>query len=224
MHVPPRVIRPSRHSPVASSPLPTAFGNFEAHVFRSNANHDGGERGEKEHVALVHGDVRGARDLPIRVHSECLTGEAFGSLKCDCKEQLDFALAECVRRGRGAVLYLRQEGRGIGLANKIRAYDLQSRGADTVDANRLLGLPDDARRYDIAADMLDYLGVASVRLMTNNPAKVSALRELGVEVTGRISVVVPSNPLAASYLDTKRRRMAHDVPEHPLKRTGSDAE
>lgn len=226
MHVPPRVIRPSTlcTKPVASSPLPTAFGTFEAHVFRSIANHDGGERGEKEHVALVHGDVRGARDLPIRVHSECLTGEAFGSLKCDCKEQLDFALAECARRGHGVVLYLRQEGRGIGLANKIRAYELQSRGADTVDANRILGLPDDARRYDVAAEMLEWLGVSSVKLMTNNPAKVSALRELGVDVTGRISVVVPTNPLAASYLDTKRRRMAHDVPEDTLKRTGSDAE
>ncbi|HEY1958362.1 MAG TPA: GTP cyclohydrolase II [Polyangiaceae bacterium] len=224
-HVPPRVIRPSTfRAPVASSTLPTAFGTFDAHVFRSVANHDGGERGEKEHVALVHGDVRGAREAPVRVHSECLTGEAFGSLKCDCKEQLDFALAECVRRGRGIVLYLRQEGRGIGLANKIRAYELQSRGADTVDANRMLGLPDDARRYDVAAEMLDWLGVASVRLMTNNPAKVSALRDLGVEVTGRIPVVVPSNPLAASYLDTKRRRMAHDVPELGLKRTGSDAE
>jgi GTP cyclohydrolase II len=225
MHVPSRVIRPSRRTiPLASSPLPTSFGTFDTYVFRSVANHDGGEGGEKEHVALVYGDVRGAHELPIRVHSECLTSEAFGSLKCDCKEQLDFALAEIARRGRGAVLYLRQEGRGIGLANKIRAYELQSRGADTVDANRILGLPDDARRYDVAADMLDYLGVASVRLMTNNPAKVTALRELGVEVAGRIPVIVPSNPLAARYLDTKRRRMDHDVPEEALKRTGSDAE
>jgi GTP cyclohydrolase II len=227
------VIRPSRRTThLASSPLPTAFGTFEAHVFRSVANHAfscsgagapmDGESGEKEHVALVFGDVREARDLPIRVHSECLTGEAFSSLKCDCKEQLDYAMEECVRRGRGAVLYLRQEGRGIGLANKIRAYELQSRGADTVDANRILGLPDDARKYDVVADMLDFIGARSVRLMTNNPAKVDALRELGVEVVGRIPVIVPSNPLAAHYLDTKRRRMAHEVPA--LKRTGSDAE
>ena len=193
MHVPPRVIRPSRPSPVASTPLPTAFGTFDTYVFRSVASHDDGDAVEKEHVALVHGDVRGVRDLPIRVHSECLTSEAFGSLKCDCKEQLDYALAEIARRGRGAVLYLRQEGRGIGLANKIRAYELQSRGADTVDANRMLGLPDDARRYDVAADMLAYLGVSSVRLMTNNPAKVKALRDLGVEVTERIPVIVASN-------------------------------
>lgn len=227
MHVPPRVIRPSRRTThLASSPLPTSFGTFEAHVFRSVANHAGGESGEKEHVALVFGDVREARDLPIRVHSECLTGEAFGSLKCDCKEQLDYAMQECARRGRGAVLYLRQEGRGIGLANKIRAYELQSRGADTVDANRILGLPDDARKYDVVADMLDFLEVESVRLMTNNPAKVDALRELGVEVVGRIPVIVPSNPLAAHYLDTKRRRMSHEVPADvlALKRTGSDAE
>jgi GTP cyclohydrolase II len=227
MHVPPRVIRPSRRTThLASSPLPTSFGTFEAHVFRSIANHPSGEAGEKEHVALVFGEVRDARDLPIRVHSECLTGEAFGSLKCDCKEQLDYAMQECARRGRGAVLYLRQEGRGIGLANKIRAYELQSRGADTVDANRILGLPDDARKYDVVADMLDFLRVGSVRLMTNNPAKVDALRELGVEVVGRIPVVVPSNPLAAHYLDTKRRRMSHEVPADvlALKRTGSDAE
>ena len=227
MHVPPRVIRPSRRTThLASSPLPTSFGTFEAHVFRSIANHAGGEAGEKEHVALVFGDVREARDLPIRVHSECLTGEAFGSLKCDCKEQLEHALAEIARRGRGAVIYLRQEGRGIGLANKIRAYELQSRGADTVDANRILGLPDDARKYDVVADMLEFLEVESVRLMTNNPAKVDALRELGVEVVGRIPVIVPSNPLAAHYLDTKRRRMSHEVPADvlALKRTGSDAE
>ncbi len=225
MHVPPRVIRPQRRAiHLASSPLPTNAGTFEAHVFReqgrSVSHFDGGEGGEKEHVALVYGDIRSARDLPIRVHSECLTSEAFGSLKCDCKEQLDFAMAECVRRGAGAVLYLRQEGRGIGLANKIRAYELQSRGADTVDANRILGLPDDARRYDVAADMLAFFGVESVRVMTNNPAKLDALRGLGVEVTGSIPIIVPTNPLAASYLDTKRRRMAHIVPA--MGRTGSD--
>jgi GTP cyclohydrolase II len=227
MHVPTRVIRPSRRTThLASSPLPTTFGTFEAHVFRSVANHEGGDAGEKEHVALVFGDVRGKHQLPIRVHSECLTGEAFGSLKCDCKEQLDYSMAECVRRGAGAVLYLRQEGRGIGLANKIRAYELQSRGADTVDANRILGLPDDARRYDVVADMLSFFGVESVRLMTNNPAKVDGLRALGVDVIDRIPIVVPSNPLAAHYLDTKRRRMAHEVPADVLllKRTGSDAE
>ena len=219
MHVPARVIRPlrDRTTYLASAPLPTALGTFETHVFRSVASFDDGDAIEKEHVALVYGDVRGARDLPIRVHSECLTSEAFGSLRCDCKAQLDWAMAEIAQKGEGAVLYLRQEGRGIGLANKIKAYELQAHhGADTVDANRLLGLPDDARRYDVAADMLDFLGVESVRLMTNNPAKVAGLRALGVEVTGRIPVVVPTSTLAAQYVDTKRRRMSHIV--------GSDAE
>jgi len=222
MHVPARVIRPLAVEPpfsisknttyLASSPLPTRLGTFQTHVFRSVANDSNGDDGEKEHVALVYGDVEGARALPVRVHSECLTSEVFGSLKCDCRAQLDAALAEIVRRGAGAVLYLRQEGRGIGLGNKIRAYELQAHGADTVDANRILGLPDDARRYDVVRDMLDFLGVESVELMTNNPAKVDGLRELGIEVTARIPVVVPVNPLSAVYLDTKRRRMAHVLP------------
>ena len=179
MHVPARVIRPlhqARTVYLASAPLPTTLGTFETHVFRCVANHDTGDAVEKEHVALVYGDVEGAHDLPVRVHSECLTSEVFGSLRCDCKAQLDHAMAEIVRAGAGAVLYLRQEGRGIGLANKIRAYELQAHGADTVDANRMLGLPDDARRYDVVAGMLDFLGVESIRLMTNNPLKVDSLR------------------------------------------------
>jgi len=231
MHVPPRVIRPltkggavARAQYLASATLPTRHGEFTTHVFRSAATADGGEPGEKEHVVLVYGDVSGKEGVPIRVHSECITSEVFGSLKCDCKEQLDAALAEIVRRGGGAVCYLRQEGRGIGLANKIRAYDLQSKGADTVDANRMLGLPDDARKYDVVRDMLEHLGIRSVRLMTNNPAKVAGLRSLGVDVIGRIPAIVPLNPLSAAYVDTKRRRMAHEVPEHALVPTGSDGE
>ena len=141
-----------------------------------------------------------------------MASEVFGSLKCDCKEQLDAALAEVARRGAGAVLYLRQEGRGIGLANKIRAYELQSQGADTVDANRLLGLPDDAREYHAAADMLAHFHVRSVQVMTNNPAKVDALRVLGVEVTGRLPVIITPNAFSAGYLETKRARMAHELP------------
>jgi GTP cyclohydrolase II len=144
----------------------------------------------------------------------------FGSLKCDCKEQLDAALAEVARRGAGAVLYLRQEGRGIGLANKIRAYDLQSRGADTVDANRLLGLPDDARQYHAAADMLAHFAVKSVVLMTNNPAKVEALSALGVTVEGRVPVIVPPTPFSRAYLETKRARMAHELPSRVLEAAG----
>lgn len=214
MHVPARVIRPQpiKATWLASSPLPTQHGTFETHVFESDG---------EEHVAMVYGDVHGRFDVPVRVHSECLTSEVFGSLKCDCKQQLDFALAEVVSRGGGVVLYMRQEGRGIGLANKIRAYQLQSMGADTVDANRMLGLPDDARKYDAVRDMLDHLGVLSVRLMTNNPAKVDGLRALGVDVVGTLPVLVEPSPHAVGYLETKRVRMAHVLPRR-FKPTGSE--
>ncbi|HEY8039554.1 MAG TPA: GTP cyclohydrolase II, partial [Polyangiaceae bacterium] len=149
--------------------------------------------------------------------------EVFGSLKCDCKEQLDAAMAAVAHAGAGAILYLRQEGRGIGLVNKIRAYALQSNGHDTVDANRMLGLPDDARRYDVARDMLEHLGVASVRLLTNNPAKVDGLRALGVRVVARVPVVVQPNKHSVRYLEAKRLRMEHDLP--PVLRAASgDAE
>ena len=141
-----------------------------------------------------------------------MTSEVFGSLKCDCKEQLDAAMAEVALRGAGAILYLRQEGRGIGLANKIRAYELQSKGHDTVDANRLLGLPDDAREYDVAAHMLAHFDVKSVLLMTNNPAKVDALADLGIKVAGRLPTVIAPNPFSRQYLETKRARMAHELP------------
>ena len=214
MHVPERVIRPHTATPktewLAAADVPTRFGVFKTHVFRTTEPGDGAC--VKEHVALVYGDIRGAVALPIRMHSECMTSEVFGSLKCDCKEQLDAAFAEVARRGRGAILYLRQEGRGIGLANKIRAYGLQEQGADTVDANRMLGLPDDAREYHAAAHMLEHFDVQSVQVMTNNPAKVDALRSLGVEVTGRLPVVVAPNPFSAGYLETKRARMAHELP------------
>ena len=207
MHVPEqRVIRPQTEWS-ASAPLPTRHGTLVAHVFVTKTCSC-----EKEHVALVHGDIAGKSDVPVRVHSECMTSEVFGSLKCDCKEQLEAALEEIARRGAGAVLYLRQEGRGIGLANKIRAYELQAHGADTVDANRILGLPDDAREYDAAAAMLEHFGVKSIRLMTNNPAKVRAMRALGVEVSGRLPVVVAPNPHSREYLEAKRLRMEHVLP------------
>ncbi|MFO0675509.1 MAG: GTP cyclohydrolase II [Polyangiaceae bacterium] len=217
MHVPQRVIRPhARH--VAEAKIPTRHGEFTTHVFHA-APEEGALDGDgvKEHVALVFGDVAGKSNVPVRVHSECITSEVFGSLKCDCKEQFDAAMAEIARRGAGAILYLRQEGRSIGLANKIRAYALQSRGHDTVDANRLLGLPDDARRYEVAADMLEYLDVKSVRLMTNNPEKVRSLRALGVNVAGRLPVVVAANPHSAGYLEVKRLRMAHELPAGAVK-------
>jgi GTP cyclohydrolase II len=205
MHVPERVIRPqTRTEWLASAELPTRFGTFTTHVFHTDD--------EKEHVALVFGDIRGWEAVPVRIHSECMTSEVFGSLKCDCKEQLDAAMAEVSRRGAGAVLYLRQEGRGIGLANKIRAYELQSRGHDTVDANRLLGLPDDAREYHAAAHMLAHFDVKSVLVMTNNPAKVDGLSALGVKIAGRLPVLIEPNPFSRGYLETKRARMAHELP------------
>lgn len=226
MHVPQRVIRPQNPTTecVAEATIPTRFGEFSTHVFRGGHGPADNANGlADEHIALVRGQVQGREDVLVRVHSECMTSEVFGSLKCDCKEQLDGAMAAVANAGLGAVLYLRQEGRGIGLANKIRAYALQSDGHDTVDANRLLGLPDDARRYDIARDMLDHLGIASVRLLTNNPAKVNALRKLGVRVVGRVPIVVAPNPHSARYLEVKRLRMDHDLPA-VLRASGADAE
>jgi GTP cyclohydrolase II len=222
MHVPERVIRP-HCSWIASASLPTKHGQFETHVFRAEPGAAGGAEGA-EHVALVHGAVFGQERVPVRVHSECLTSEVFGSLKCDCRDQLDAAMAEIARRGAGAILYLRQEGRGIGLGNKIRAYALQSRGHDTVDANRMLGLPDDARGYEVARDMLVHLGVKSVRLMTNNPDKIAKLRALGVVVAGRLPVVVAPTPHSRGYLEAKRLRMAHDLPVPELLAASGDAE
>jgi GTP cyclohydrolase II len=203
--------RPAHTTWIASSELPTKVGPIRVHVFRAKSEGMDGSA-FVEHAALVAGEIQGAEDLPVRVHSECITSEVFGSLKCDCRDQLDWAKSEIVRRGAGAILYLRQEGRGIGLGNKIRAYELQAQGMDTVDANRGLGLPDDARSYDAARDMLDYFGVRSIRLMTNNPDKVAKLRALGVVVTGRIPVIIAANPHSAAYLEAKRTRMAHDLP------------
>ncbi|MEW5848007.1 MAG: GTP cyclohydrolase II [Myxococcota bacterium] len=189
----------------AEAPLPTRHGNFRMIVFRHVLEP------HLEQVVMALGDLRGD-DVLVRVHSECMTSEVFGSLKCDCADQLERALQQVAQEGRGAVIYLRQEGRGIGLANKVRAYALQARGVDTVDANRVLGLPDDARRYDAAAAVLRELGVRSIRLMTNNPSKVDALRELGVEVRGRVPVLVALNPLSHAYVAAKRDRMNHLIP------------
>jgi GTP cyclohydrolase II len=210
MYVPATVIRP-RLKVLAQAPVPTRHGVFEMSVFHWGAA-DTTHGLSPDHVAMVLGDVRDASGVLVRVHSECLTSEVFGSLKCDCRDQLEAAQAEIGRRGVGVILYLRQEGRGIGLTNKIRAYQLQSSGLDTVDANRRLGLPDDARDYGAAAAMLQELGVGSIRLMTNNPAKVKALRALGVSIEGRAPAVVDHNPFSAGYLEAKRLRMGHSLP------------
>jgi GTP cyclohydrolase II len=199
--VAPRKRHSKRITIYGEAPLPTARGLFRAVVF-----HDS-ETGA-EHVALVAGDVA-ADAVPVRVHSECLTSEVLGSLKCDCRAQLDRALDLIADRGRGVLLYLRQEGRGIGLGNKIRAYALQAQGHDTYEANRLLGFPDDLRRYDIAADMLRLLGVRSIELVTNNPLKLEGLQEAGVEVCGLIQLPSPANPHNVEYLRVKRERTGH---------------
>jgi GTP cyclohydrolase II len=188
----------------SSAHLPTRFGDFEAVVFHAS---DG-----KEHVALTRGAVRGAREVPTRVHSECLTGDALGSLRCDCRDQLEQSLAAVGRLDTGIVLYLRQEGRGIGLGNKIRAYALQEAGLDTFEANLHLGFGADMRSYDVAALMLRALGVGSVLLATNNPRKIFGLREKGIEVAGRLPVVGPENPHNRRYLRTKARKDGHLLP------------
>lgn len=187
--------------------LPTTHGTLRMVVYRSA---DPATHG-LEHVAMVAGDPRGA-DVLCRVHSECLTSEVFGSVKCECKQQLDRALDLIARRGRGVVIYLRgHEGRGIGLGDKVRAYALQEQGHDTVDANRLLGLPDDIRDFSPVKDILDDLGVVSVQLLTNNPLKVEALGALGVVVASRLPHLVPAPPLAQRYLATKGARMRHII-------------
>lgn len=191
-------------SRVASADLPTAFGTFTIVGFHSE---DTGE----EAVALVRGAVSGSGEGSVltRVHSECLTGDVFGSLRCDCGEQLHEALRRVDEAGRGVVIYLQQEGRGIGLINKVRAYALQDQGADTVDANVQLGLPADSRSYELAAAILKDLGVDSVDLLTNNPDKVTQLQELGVKVERRTPLEIPANDVDRRYLETKRERMGH---------------
>jgi GTP cyclohydrolase II len=202
---------------LASAPLPTRWGTFDLHVFRwDDPNAHPGLSNEQ--LALVMGDVRGKDAVAVRVHSECLTSEVFGSLKCDCKQQLEQAQAEIAKRGEGAILYLRQEGRGIGLANKIRAYALQEMGADTIEANERLHLPVDARAYDAAAAMIRALEIHSVELMTNNPSKLDGLRSLGIPVVRRLPILVAPNRYSADYLDVKRRRMRHEIPSDAVHR------
>jgi len=183
--------------------LPTRFGLFEIYTF---INDD-----RKDHAVLVRGNIKGRENLPVRIHSECLTGDVFGSLRCDCRDQLLQSLAYLGRQDYGLLIYLRQEGRGIGLLNKIKAYSLQDKGIDTVDANLKLGLPVDSRDYSFASDVIKYFEVKSVMLMTNNPEKIKFLKEKGINVKGRIPIFSEPTPYDKFYLETKKNRLGHEI-------------
>lgn len=192
---------------VAKSQLPTTWGNFTIYGFEDDVS-------GKEHIALVYGDVADGEPVLARLHSECLTGDALFSRRCDCGPQLNAALEKIAKEGRGVLLYLRQEGRGIGLLNKLKAYALQDQGADTVEANERLGFQADQREYSMCKPMLDHLNVHSVRLMTNNPRKVNALESVGVVVSERIPLHVGLNPFNERYLATKAGKLGHWMEDH----------
>ena len=202
---------------VAASKLPTPFAEFMMHGFFD-------EETGKEHLALTLGDIANGEPVLGRLHSECLTGDALFSLRCDCGAQLEAALMAIAKEGRGILLYLRQEGRGIGLLNKIRAYKLQDGGADTVEANEQLGFAADLRDYSICRPMLDHLGVHSLQLMTNNPRKVKAMQTFGVEVAQRVSLQVGENPYNKLYLATKAGKLGHLLGlEHQAEKVENDS-
>lgn len=187
---------------IASCQLPTPFGTFTMHGFEDSST-------GKEHVALSMGDISNGQPVLARMHSECLTGDALFSLRCDCGFQLEEALRSVAEQQHGVVLYLRQEGRGIGLLNKVKAYHLQDQGADTVEANEQLGFGADMRNYSMCQPMLAHLGVEQIRLMTNNPRKVKAITEAGVNVTERVTIEVGRNPHNHNYLNTKASKLGH---------------
>jgi 3,4-dihydroxy 2-butanone 4-phosphate synthase/GTP cyclohydrolase II len=190
--------------------LPTAYGEFTAVAFRETLT-------GKHHVALVKGDVAGAENVLVRVHSECLTGDVFHSLRCDCGEQLEHALGRIELEGAGVLLYLSQEGRGIGLLNKLRAYELQEQGLDTVEANLRLGFAADGREYGIGSQILADLGLSTIRVLTNNPKKISGISGFGLEVVEQVPIRMPPNAENRRYLDTKRDRLGHALHHQDLR-------
>ncbi len=192
---------------VQSSKLPTQWGVYDVHGFEDAKSH-------KEHIAISMGDVSTDEPVLLRVHSECLTGDALFSVRCDCGAQLEEAMRLIAEEGRGAILYLRQEGRGIGLLNKIKAYHLQDQGADTVEANEQLGFGADMRNYSICKPILKHLGIKDVKLLTNNPRKVEALEELGVTVSERVALQTGCNPHNMNYLATKAGKLGHLFDDH----------
>jgi 3,4-dihydroxy 2-butanone 4-phosphate synthase/GTP cyclohydrolase II len=190
---------------VTEAKLPTKYGEFIAVAYRSTVD-------TEEHVALVKGDISGPEPVLVRVHSECLTGDVFGSLRCDCGDQIAMALQSVANEGRGVFLYMRQEGRGIGFHNKLRAYALQDQGMDTVEANEALGFAPDLRDYGVGAQILADLGLHNIRLLTNNPKKVVGLESYGLRIVETVPLVVPPNPYNFNYLRTKRKKMGHNLP------------
>ncbi len=186
----------------AIADLPSRFGSFQIVAFQNDFD-------KKDHAAIIHGNVYEKENVPVRIHSECLTGDALGSLRCDCRDQLEVSMKMVGEMEFGVILYLRQEGRGIGFANKIKAYQLQDAGYDTFEANRALGFKEDERDYAIAAHMLKSLHVKSIRLMSNNPAKIEDLKFHGVKIMGRIPLIIPPNEHNSFYLETKRVKGGH---------------
>jgi 3,4-dihydroxy 2-butanone 4-phosphate synthase/GTP cyclohydrolase II len=195
---------------VVATRLPTTHGEFAAVAFRERLT-------GKHHVALVKGDLQGAEDVLVRVHSECLTGDVFHSLRCDCGEQLDAAMARIESEGRGVLLYMAQEGRGIGLLEKLKAYELQERGMDTVEANLALGFPADARDYGIGNQILADLGLTTIRVLTNNPRKLTGIEGFGLSVTEQVPLEVAPNDENRRYLSTKRAKLGHRLHHQDLK-------